>query len=69
MIERVLAGILFASRWLLIPFYFALALGLLVLVGKVGQRICDLGAGFQGFNEAGIMLGVLGIVNLTLTTR
>jgi uncharacterized protein (TIGR00645 family) len=67
MIERVLVRILFASRWLLIPFYFALALGLLVLVGKVGQRIYDLGAGFQGFNEAGIMLGVLAIVDLTLT--
>jgi uncharacterized protein (TIGR00645 family) len=67
MIERVLVTVLFASRWLLTPFYFALALGLLVLVGKVGQRIYDLGAGFQGFNEAGIMLGVLAIVDLTLT--
>jgi uncharacterized protein (TIGR00645 family) len=67
MTARVLERVLFASRWLLIPFYFALALGLLVLLGKVGQRVYDLGVGFQGFNEANIMLGVLAIVDLTLT--
>ncbi len=67
MIERVLERVLFASRWLLTPFYFALALGLLVLLGKVGQRVYDVAVGFQGLNEAGVMLGVLAIVDLTLT--
>jgi uncharacterized protein (TIGR00645 family) len=67
MLERGIERVLFASRWLLIPFYFALALGLLVLLGKGGQRIYELGAGFQGFNEANVMLGVLAIVDLTLT--
>src|SRR5580692_3723606 len=67
MIERVLERVLFASRWLLTPFYFALALGLLALLGKVGQRVYDIGAGFLALNEAGIMLGVLAVVDLTLT--
>ena len=67
MIERVLERVLFASRWLLAPFYFALALGLLLLLGKVGQRVYDLGVGFPGLTEAGVMLGILAIVDLTLT--
>lgn len=67
MIERVLERVLFASRWLLTPFYFALALGLLALLGKAGQRVFDLAVGFQGLNEAGVMLGVLAVVDLTLT--
>jgi uncharacterized protein (TIGR00645 family) len=67
MIERILERVLFASRWLLTPFYFALALGLVALLAKVGQRVYDIGAGFLTLNEAGIMLGVLAIVDLTLT--
>jgi uncharacterized protein (TIGR00645 family) len=67
MIERVLERVLFASRWLLTPFYFALALGLLALLGKAGQRVWDLGAGFANLTEAGVILGVLAIVDLTLT--
>jgi uncharacterized protein (TIGR00645 family) len=67
MIERALERVLFASRWLLTPFYFALALGLVALLVKSGLRISDLAVGFTGFNEAGIILGVLSIVDLTLT--
>jgi uncharacterized protein (TIGR00645 family) len=58
---------LFASRWLPAPFYFALALGLLLLLSKAAQRLYDLGVGFAGLNEAGVMLGALAIVDLTLT--
>jgi uncharacterized protein (TIGR00645 family) len=67
MVERVLERVLFASRWLLTPFYFALALGLLALLGKAGQRVYDLAAGFLSLTEAGVMLGVLAVVDLTLT--
>jgi uncharacterized protein (TIGR00645 family) len=67
MIIRVLERVLFASRWLLAPFYFALALGLLALLGKVGLRVYGLAVGFQSLNEAGVMLGVLAVVDLTLT--
>jgi uncharacterized protein (TIGR00645 family) len=37
------------------------------LLGKAAQRVYGLAAGFQGLNEAGVMLGVLAIVDLTLT--
>ena len=35
MIERAIEKFLFASRWLLAPFFIALALALLVLLGKI----------------------------------
>jgi uncharacterized protein (TIGR00645 family) len=67
MIERILVRILFSSRWLLAPLYFALALSLAALLAKAGQRLWDLGSGFQNLTEANLMLGVLAIVDLTLT--
>lgn len=67
MTARLLERALFASRWLLTPFYVALTLGLLALLGKVGERVYDLAVGFQNLNERGVMLGVLAIVDLTLT--
>ncbi|MGA2043055.1 MAG: TIGR00645 family protein [Roseiarcus sp.] len=67
MIERVLQQVLFASRWLLTPFYFALALGLVALLVKVALRVWEIANGFSALTEAGLMLGVLAIVDLTLT--
>jgi uncharacterized protein (TIGR00645 family) len=67
MIERVVERVLFASRWLLTPFYFALALGLVALLVKVALRVWDIANGFSALTEAGLMLGVLAIVDLTLT--
>ncbi len=66
MFKNFLERLLLASRWLLAPFYFALALGLLALLGKAGQRVFDLAASFQSLNEASTMLGALAIVDLTL---
>ncbi len=37
MIERLIEKSLFASRWLLAPFFIALALGLVVLLAKMLQ--------------------------------
>jgi uncharacterized protein (TIGR00645 family) len=67
MISRILERTLFASRWLLAPFYFALALGLVALLAKAAQRVWEIASGFQGLNESGIMLAVLAVVDLTLT--
>jgi uncharacterized protein (TIGR00645 family) len=67
MIERIVERVLFASRWLLTPFYFALALGLVALLVKVALRVWEIANGFSALTEAGLMLGVLAIVDLTLT--
>src|ERR1700690_1796363 len=67
MIARVLERILFATRWLLAPFYFALVLGLMALLVKAGERLYELAISPVSLSEAGVILAVLAIVDLTLT--
>ncbi len=59
--------LLFASRWLLVPFYIALVIALLALVGKVGVHAYELASKLSFFSEEDVILGALGIVDLTLT--
>ncbi len=58
---------LFASRWLLTPFYVALVFALLALLAKVGMRVYDLATRFVGMGEEDVLLAALGIVDLTLS--
>ena len=66
-IERVFQRLLFGSRWLLAPFYLALAIGLIELLVKTGERLYELIKDFLGLSESGMILGVLSIIDLTLT--
>ena len=59
--------ILFASRWLLAPFYVALVFALLALLAKVGVRVYDLATRLVGLGEESVLLAALGIVDLTLS--
>jgi uncharacterized protein (TIGR00645 family) len=59
--------ILFASRWLLTPFYVALIFALLALLAKAGVRVYDLATRFVGLGEEDVLLAALGIVDLTLS--
>jgi uncharacterized protein (TIGR00645 family) len=67
MIERALELVLFSSRWLLAPLYLALCVGLLGLVVKTFERLYVLAAEIISLSESGIILGVLSIIDLTLT--
>ena len=67
MIKTTFERILFASRWLLAPFYVALVFALLALVAKTGIRVFDLVTHLFGLNEEGVLLAALGIVDLTLS--
>lgn len=62
-----LERLLFATRWLLVPLYLALALGLLAIIAKAGMRVYSLALQFPASSESDVILGVLGIVDLTLT--
>jgi uncharacterized protein (TIGR00645 family) len=64
---RTFETLLFACRWLLAPFYVALVVALLELLGKVGVRAYGLVAQFVTDSEEDVILGALGIVDLTLT--
>jgi len=66
-IERAIERLLIGSRWLLAPFYIALTIGLLELLVKTGEKVYDLVKGFIGLSESGMILGVLSLIDLTLT--
>ena len=66
-VETFLEQSLFASRWVLAPFYFGLAISLLVLLVKFGAELIHLVHGAFVLTESDVILGVLALVDLTLT--
>jgi uncharacterized protein (TIGR00645 family) len=67
MIESVLEKTLFASRWLLAPFYVGLAVGIGILLIKFVQELFHLGQKALVASESDAILGVLTLVDLSLT--
>jgi uncharacterized protein (TIGR00645 family) len=66
-IESVLEKTLFASRWLLAPFYLGLAVGIGILLVKFVQELFHLAQLAIVGTEADAILGVLSLVDLALT--
>jgi uncharacterized protein (TIGR00645 family) len=66
MIKTTFERWLFATRWLLAPFYVALVVALLALVAKVTELAYGLIAQFVISSEEDIILSALEIVDLTL---
>jgi uncharacterized protein (TIGR00645 family) len=58
---------LFASRWLLAPFYAALGIGIVVLLVKVLQELVHFVLHMWDASEAQVILGVLTLVDLSFT--
>ena len=67
MARQLFEKLLFASRWLLAPFYVALVAPLLALLAKVGVHLYDLLTHFLTLNEDQVLLSALGVVDLTLS--
>ncbi|MCU0820247.1 MAG: TIGR00645 family protein [Beijerinckiaceae bacterium] len=67
MIERVLERFLFASRWLLAPFYVMLVAALGVLLLKAAQELWHFVSHAVTATESEVILGVLALIDLTLT--
>jgi uncharacterized protein (TIGR00645 family) len=65
--RQLFEKLLFASRWLLAPFYLALIVALLALLAKVGVRLYELTTHFFALNEDQVLLSALGVVDLTLS--
>lgn len=65
--ERIFEKALFASRWLLAPFYGALAIGILVLLVKLLQELAHFVLHMWDATESQVVLGVLTMVDLSLT--
>jgi uncharacterized protein (TIGR00645 family) len=66
-IESVLEKVLFASRWLLAPFYLGLAAGVGILLIKFMQELFQLAMISISGSESDAILGVLTLVDLALT--
>ena len=65
--EHRLESVLFASRWLLAPFYLGLALSLIVLLIKFVAELGHIAAHAFTATESEVILGVLALVDLALT--
>ncbi len=66
-VEVALENLLFSARWLLAPFYFGLALALIVLLIKFLSELLHLGLMAFTSSESDVILGILTLVDLTLT--
>ena len=66
-VETTLENLLFSSRWLLAPFYFGLAISLIVLLIKFLIELAHLATGAFSYSESDVILGLLTLVDLTLT--
>lgn len=67
MIERALEKFLFSSRWLLAPFYVGLVVALAMLLLKAMQELFHFVLHALTATESDIILGVLTLIDLTLT--
>lgn len=67
MLIRLLEGFLFGSRWLLAPFYVALVVSITTLLFKAVQELWHLMTHALTSSESDVILGVLALVDLTLT--
>lgn len=66
-IEGAMESALFASRWLLAPFYLGLALSLVVLLIKFLAELAHIATHAFSATESEVILGVLALVDLSLT--
>lgn len=66
-VENVLEQVLFASRWILAPFYLGLAVALFVLLIKFAYELAHITMHAFDSTESQVILGILALVDLTLT--
>src|SRR6202000_121417 len=66
-VERGFEGLLFNSRWLMAPFYFGLVVSLAVLLFKFCAVLWEFILHAPGSKESDIILGVLALIDLSLT--
>ncbi len=64
--ERMLERTLYASRWLLAPFYLGLSLALVALTLKFFQEMLHVGLHIWEIREAELVLVILSLVDMSL---
>jgi uncharacterized protein (TIGR00645 family) len=66
-VERALETFIFASRWLMAPFYVALVAALAALLVKAAQHTWHFVGHIVSSTESELILGLLSLVDLSLT--
>ncbi len=64
--KTIFENLLFASRWLLAPFFVALVVALVAMIVKVALRAFEMATQLATLSEEDVILGMLGVVDLTL---
>lgn len=65
-IERLLESAIFASRWILAPFFIGLIIAMLVLLLKFGKELVSLLMGVMGLNDLDAIISILTLVDTAL---
>ncbi|MFC1673782.1 TIGR00645 family protein [Pseudomonadota bacterium] len=66
MIERTLERFIFASRWILAPFYLGLVVALAMLLVKFSQELIHVAPAVFTMSETAVILAVLTLIDLSL---
>ena len=66
MIEHVLERFIFASRWIMAPFYLGLVVALAMLLVKFAQELLHVAPGVFSMSETAVILAVLTLIDLSL---
>lgn len=64
--EHLLERVIFASRWLLAPFYLGLCLALVLLLVKFGQELLHVAPAVLSMGESEVVLAILTLIDLSL---
>lgn len=65
-IEQLLESAIFASRWILAPFFLGLIIAMLVLLLKFGKELVSLLMGVMGLNDYDTIISILTLVDTAL---
>jgi uncharacterized protein (TIGR00645 family) len=68
-IARWIELVAFSSRWLVVPFLLGLIVGLAALIFKFALKLVEFLLHVQAANATEIIIGLLGLVDLTLTAN
>ena len=64
--ERTIESVIFASRWILAPFFIGLIIAMLVLLLKFGKEMGSLLMGVLGQNDHDAIISILTLVDTAL---
>jgi len=68
-VKRTIEAIVFASRWLVVPFLFGLIFGLAALVYKFVFKLANVVTELNAAAPSDVVVGILNLIDLTLTAN